>query len=122
MRVALGVVIDLSVLTPGGGRRFASGLLDLGRGVLRVRMPSGTRWVAPVESVRRVRLPYGKWVVLGSAADEQITGVASVVVRAGGGDDTLFGSDEDDVLLGGPGNGRGGDDRCRAERTLRCER
>jgi hypothetical protein len=51
---------------------------------------------------------------------------ADLVVRGGGGDDTLVGSGDPSILLGGPGkdraDGRGSDrDRCVAERERRCE-
>lgn len=49
-----------------------------------------------------------------------------VRLKGGRGADRIFGSEYDDVLLGGPGrdraNGRAGDDRCRAETEVNCER
>ena len=52
---------------------------------------------------------------------------ADLVVRGGGGDDTLVGSGDPNVLVGGAGDdradGRGGNrDRCVAEKERHCER
>ena len=71
-------------------------------------------------------------LILGSPQDESFrTAVHRIVsqewtIRAGGGDDVMYGTTGNDTLLGGPGqdraDGRRGDDRCVAEQREHCER
>jgi Ca2+-binding RTX toxin-like protein len=78
----------------------------------------GTTHTAVLAGLERLRIPDGRWTVLGTAADEIFYGGDlrrdAVVVRARGGDDKVSGSEGDDVLDGGSGRDllydSGGDD------------
>jgi Ca2+-binding RTX toxin-like protein len=82
------------------------GRLDLGTGAVRMRRGDQVRR-AHVAGVETLRIPDGRWTVLGTAADETFwggdAGRDAIVVRAGGGDDRVSGTPGADRLHGGPG-------------------
>ena len=80
-----------------------------------------------MRSVRTVSMPYGgRWVFIGTAGADRVTGGGPLTAYGRGGPDRLRGSVEDDVLVGGRGRdvarGGRGEDRCRAEDEQGCER
>lgn len=91
-----------------GDRRVidVEGRLDLGDGAVRMRRRDEVRR-AHVGGVETLRIPDGRWTVLGTAADETFwggdAGRDSIVVRAGGGDDHVTGTPGPDELFGGAG-------------------
>ncbi len=97
-------VWDVSV---GARRRVdAEGRIDLGPGTMAMRL-GDRRHVAVLAGVERLRIPDGRWTVLGTDADETFfggdLGRDAIVVRARGGDDYVSGTPGDDVLVGGRG-------------------
>jgi Ca2+-binding RTX toxin-like protein len=82
------------------------GRIDLGSGRFTMRLGDRTRF-SVLSGVERLRIPDGRWTVLGTAADETFFGGDlrrdAIVVRAGGGDDYVTGTPGDDELYGGAG-------------------
>jgi Ca2+-binding RTX toxin-like protein len=91
-----------------GGRRLldVTGRIDLGPGGLTVHHQGGS-WSGVLAGVEQLRIPDGRWTVVGTAADEVFYGGDlrrdAVVVHARGGDDKVSGTEGDDVLDGGSG-------------------
>ncbi|MBF4763521.1 hypothetical protein ISU07_10315 [Nocardioides islandensis] len=120
-RVDGGPGVDLAYAwaVAAGGRRLldVAGRIALGSGELTMTS-RGTTHTAVLAGLERLRIPDGRWTVLGTAADEIFYGGDlrrdAVVVRARGGDDKVSGSEGDDVLDGGSGRDllydSGGDD------------
>ena len=102
----------------GRFRAHATGRLDMAAGTLRAVL-GPTRWNIGLTAIEDVSTPHGDaWVVLGTDGPDTIyAGSFSDPIRiyARGGNDRLLGSDQDDVLNGGPGHdqgsGWGGQDR-----------
>ena len=78
---------------PAARRRV--GRIDLGTGVFAMRLGARTH-ESTLRSVERLRIPDGRWTVIGTAADEMFFGGDlrrdAIVVRARGGDDMVSGT------------------------------
>lgn len=102
----------------GRFRGHVTGRIDMAAGTLAARIGS-TAWSVAVPGFEEVPTPRGDlWTVLGTDGRDKIyAGFFSDPVRihARGGDDSIFGSDQDDLLDGGTGDdhgsGWGGQDR-----------
>jgi Ca2+-binding RTX toxin-like protein len=120
-RVDGGPGVDLAYVwaVVAGGRRLpdVEGRIALGPGELRMTR-RGTTHAAVLAGLEQLRIPDGRWTVVGTAADEIFYGGDlrrdALVVRARGGDDRVSGTEGDDVLDGGFGRDvlydSGGDD------------
>lgn len=102
----------------GERRRLdVEGRIALGPGELTMSRRGQTH-TAVLAGLEQLRIPDGRWTVVGTAADEIFYGGDlrrdAVVVRARGGDDKVSGTQGDDVLDGGSGRdllwGSGGHD------------
>jgi Ca2+-binding RTX toxin-like protein len=82
------------------------GRIDLRTGSVSVERGQVSR-SAFVHGVETLRIPDGHWTVIGTARDETFFGGDlhrdAIVVRAGGGDDSVSGTPGDDELYGGAG-------------------
>ena len=92
----------------GDDTTFTDGLgtLDLARGRLSGRV-GRVRFELVVRDFADATTPYGAWTVLGTDGPNRIVAndeKRPVTIHAGAGDDQLFGSFEDDLLDGGPGD------------------
>ncbi len=110
----------------GRWRGRTTGRFDMAAGTVVARVGSLT-WSLTVSGFEDVNTPRGElWTVLGTDGPDQIVaGFFGDPVRiyGRGGNDRIYGSDQDDVLNGGPGfdrgTGWGGHDRIRSiERIL----
>jgi Ca2+-binding RTX toxin-like protein len=120
-RVDGGPGVDLAYVwaVVAGERRQldVEGRIALGPGEVTMTR-RGVTHAGVLAGLERLRIPDGRWTVVGTAADEIFYGGElrrdAVVVRARGGDDKVSGTRGDDVLDGGSGRdvlyGSGGDD------------
>jgi Ca2+-binding RTX toxin-like protein len=120
-RVDGGPGVDLAyvwAVVAGERRRLdVEGRIALGSGEVTMTR-SGVTHAAVLAGLEQLRIPDGRWTVVGTAADETFyggdLGRDAVVVRARGGDDKASGTEGDDVLDGGSGRdvlwGSGGHD------------
>jgi len=105
-------------LVDRGGRPHGrtSGRIDMAAGTVEARIRT-MRWSFAMPGFEIVSSPFGyRWTVLGTDGPDRIHGVSQLVrIHAGGGNDRIIGSDDDDVLDGGDGwdhgTGWGGRDR-----------
>jgi len=105
----------------GRWRGQTTGRYDMAAGTLVARVGS-LSWSLTVSSFEDVNTPRGElWTVLGTDGPDQILAGSfgdPVRIYGRGGNDRIYGSDQDDVLNGGPGRdsgtGWGGHDRIRS--------
>jgi Ca2+-binding RTX toxin-like protein len=102
------------------------GRIDLGSGEFAMRLGDRSH-TSTLSAVERLRIPDGRWTVIGTGADETFYGGDlrrdAIVVRAGGGDDYVTATPGDDRLYGGKGHDRvlfvGRDDIVRGFEVVR---
>jgi len=136
MRFATGSVVDggpgedetyVWSVDVGDRRRLdVVGRIDLGSGRFVMRL-GGRSHTSTLSGVERLRIPDGRWAVIGTGADETFYGGDlrrdSLMVRAGGGDDYVTATPGDDRLYGGKGRDKvlfvGRDDIVRGFEVVR---
>ena len=82
-----------------------TGTIDLRAGRLTTVL-EGVDLIVSIPGLENVSTPNGPWTVIGTDGPNEILGGFEqdpVEIHAGAGDDTLSGSFEDDLLVGGPG-------------------
>lgn len=102
----------------GRAREHTTGRIDMAAGTVVARVRS-LAWSFAMTDVEIVSGPYGDlWTILGTDGPDRIRGGSldqPARIYARGGNDRIFGSEQDDVLNGGPGwdrgTGWGGHDR-----------
>ena len=105
-----------AVLSGAGDLEQVDGRIDLPAGVLRIVLDGEVRR-SRLAGVEVLRIPDGRWRVVGTGADERFYGAdtdwSRLVLQAAGGDDLASGTPGDDRIDGGPGSDRSGDSQGR---------